>query len=143
MIIRKATAAELQFIKNYAPIVQEEATVGYATGDKLMMNDQLHYFYQTEYLALTNQGNMYGWILVGQTKTPIDPEPVGMILELYVLPAYRKKGYGELLMNSAMEYLRNQHFKKVQLNVFAGNRAKQLYEELGFKDVSTLMERPL
>ena len=39
--------------------------------------------------------------------------------------------------------LRSEGYKKVQLNVYAGNHAKQLYEKLGFKDVSTLMTKNL
>jgi ribosomal protein S18 acetylase RimI-like enzyme len=39
--------------------------------------------------------------------------------------------------------LKEKGYKKVQLNVFSGNRAKHLYQNLGFQEVSTLMEKKL
>ncbi|WP_332692258.1 GNAT family N-acetyltransferase [Halalkalibacter lacteus] len=143
MIIRRATNQERQYIQSYAPVVQQEATVGYMNGNNIMINEEVHFFYNTEYFSLENHGVLCGWILVGETKTPVEPEPIGMILELYVLPQHRKKGFGLMLMDYALGFLRKRKFKKVQLNVFAGNKAKLLYENLGFKEVSTLMERPL
>ncbi|MFC0471619.1 GNAT family N-acetyltransferase [Halalkalibacter kiskunsagensis] len=143
MIIKKATKEEQQYIQSCAPIVQQEATVGYTSGNKLMITDEVHFFYNTEYFSLEDHGLLCGWILVGETRTPAEPDPIAMILELYVLPQYRKKGFGYILMNYAMDLFRHRKFKKVQLNVFAGNKAKLLYENLGFKEVSSLMERPL
>ncbi|MEH6995148.1 GNAT family N-acetyltransferase, partial [Neobacillus drentensis] len=65
------------------------------------------------------------------------------INEMYVLPPYRKQGAAEKLCKAAFIQLRAEGHKKVQLNVYAGSDAKQLYEKLGFKDVSALMSKNL
>ncbi|KHF40145.1 GNAT family N-acetyltransferase [Halalkalibacter okhensis] len=143
MFIRRATPQEMNFIQSYAPIVQQEATLGYMNGTKLIMNEEMHYYYKAEYHALMDNYRVCGWILLGEAKTPPEYETIGMVLELYVLPPYRKKGYGQMLMEYAFDHFKKKGLKKVQLNVFAGNHAKHLYEQLGFRDVSTLMEKPL
>nr|WP_275980285.1 GNAT family N-acetyltransferase [Halalkalibacter alkaliphilus] len=107
------------------------------------MNEEMHYHYKAEYFTLLDRHRICGWILLGEAKTPVNSETMGMVLELYVLQPYRKKGFGHMLMNYALHYFKQKQLKKVQLNVFAGNHAKKLYEQMGFKDVSTLMERPL
>ncbi|WP_332632488.1 GNAT family N-acetyltransferase [Halalkalibacter flavus] len=142
MFIRRATAEELRFIQSYAPIVQQEATLGYMDG-KHVLNEEMHYHYKAEYFTLLDNHRICGWVLLGEAKTPVNSETMGMVLELYVLQPYRKKGFGHMLMNYALHYFKQKKLKKVQLNVFAGNFAKKLYEQMGFKDVSTLMERPL
>jgi ribosomal protein S18 acetylase RimI-like enzyme len=143
VVIRKATIQERQYIQSIAPVVQQEATLGYSNGNKPIITEEVHFFYKTEYFTLENHGLLCGWILAGETKTPTEVDPIGMILELYVLPHHRKRGYGQMLMNYAMNYFRQRRFKKVQLNVFTGNQAKLLYENLGFKEVSTMMEKTL
>ncbi|MDT8861936.1 GNAT family N-acetyltransferase [Alkalihalobacillus sp. MEB130] len=143
MIVRRVTGEELRFIKSYAPIVQQEATLGYMNGNSLVMNEEMIYFHKAEYLALFDHHRICGWILVGETNSPVEPDPIGMILELFVLPSYRKKGCGHTLMTNAISYFKQKNYKKVQLNVFAGNHAKKLYDQLGFKAVSTIMERPI
>lgn len=139
-MIRRATNQELQFIQDYAPMVQQEATLGYMNGNAQMINYDMVQAYKGEYHVLVKEGTLCGWVLMGETVLPYEQERVGMVLELYVLPNWRKHGCGEWLMRYALDLYRSRNFKKVQLNVFAGNHAKKLYDKLGFRDVSTLME---
>ncbi|MFC0561189.1 GNAT family N-acetyltransferase [Halalkalibacter alkalisediminis] len=141
MLIRRASNQELHFIQSYAPIVQQEATLGYMNGNAQMINYDMTQHYKGEYHVIVEKGVLCGWILIGETQMPYKEEVIGMILELYVLPRWRKHGCGEALMRYALEICKKKGFGKVQLNVFAGNNAKKLYDKLGFHDVSTMMER--
>src|SRR5699024_6747401 len=91
------------------------------------------------YLVYEENQVIKGWIGLGQSYNYFTDEMDGMILELYVLPKYRKKGIAKKLLNDACNRLKNDGFKKVQLNVYSGNPAKYLYERLGFYDVSIMM----
>ncbi len=140
-MIRRATNQELHLIQSYGPIVQQEATLGYLSGNQQGINDDMTLFYQGEYHVLIENGVVCGWILIGETNLPYEQEVIGMILEIYVIPRWRKHGCGELLMRYALDFYKRKNFKRVQLNVFAGNQAKKLYDKLGFYEVSTLMEK--
>ncbi|ARK32846.1 GNAT family N-acetyltransferase [Halalkalibacter krulwichiae] len=143
MFIRKASQVELSFIHSWAPFVQNEATVGYMDGSNMNMNAEMLTFYNGEYHVIGDKQTIFGWVLVGENVLPHEQELSGIILELFVLPKFRQFGYGKHLMTYALNYFKMKNFKKVQLNVFAGNHAKQLYEKLGFYEVSTLMERSI
>ncbi|GAE34498.1 GNAT family N-acetyltransferase [Halalkalibacter akibai] len=140
-MIRKATNLDLQMIQNHAAIVQQEATLGYMSGNPALINFDMMNHYKGEYYVIGDHQSIHGWILLGETPLPYEHEIVGMVLELYVLPQWRKHGYGKILMQYAIDFYKRKGFKRVQLNVFSGNPAKNLYDSLGFQDVSTLMER--
>ncbi|GAB4534996.1 MAG: GNAT family N-acetyltransferase [Anaerolineae bacterium] len=54
-------------------------------------------------------------------------------LGVLVLPAYRGRGVGQLLVAYALDWAGEQGLKKIVLNVFATNhRALRLYRRLGF-----------
>lgn len=95
------------------------------------------------YLIAQHGWEVMGWILLGFDQNFYQNKPVGFLYELYVFPPYRKKGVGKLLMNEAIAQLKQAGMNNVQLNVFAGNSAKKMYEKLGFKNVTTLMEKDL
>lgn len=141
MNVRIATQKEIDFIKSQASRVQVEASMGYM--NKHMPTLDMQLFYNSYYLVLTDQGLLKGWVLVGDGENPYTFERAGIILELYVFPLYRKNGYGSLLMHAALSELKQKGYRKVHLNVFRGNPARALYEKLGFKDVSSLMEKLL
>ncbi|MDF0728179.1 GNAT family N-acetyltransferase [Cytobacillus sp. S13-E01] len=143
MLIRVPTNNEVSIIRSYAKIVQEEATVGYLKQTDDVPNMDSHFVGPSYYFVLLEKRNLCGWILVGETVDPFKNQPTGIILELYILSKHRKKGYGVELMKYALATLRNKGYNKVQLNVFSGNPAHKMYKKLGFKDVSTTMERKI
>ncbi len=56
------------------------------------------------------------------------------IAGLYVLPAFRRAGYGRSLMQAALEWARAQNLRKVNLAVVTEQEpAIRLYESLGFR----------
>jgi len=145
MAIRRATAEETKQILDYSMVVMKEATVGHVKPDK-KLTEQLMLPILKEggyYLVHTENNVIQGWVGVGWQFDMYKQDLVGMIIEMYVLPAYRKRGIAEKLCIEAMRKLKEAGFKRVQLNVFAGNHAKHLYEKLGFHDVTTIMERDL
>jgi ribosomal protein S18 acetylase RimI-like enzyme len=141
--IRLAKQNELPIIKSYGKVVQVEATAGYLNQNDDTPQKESYFWGESYYFVLVEHDFICGWILVGETYHPFKKEPTGMILELYILPPYRKYGFGYQLMNTALKHFKFNGYKTVQLNVFAGNTAKNMYKKLGFKEVSTSMEKYL
>lgn len=57
-----------------------------------------------------------------------------VIHDMYVKPAYRKRGIGTRLMEKAMKRIKKRDFENVRLNVLSENvRAVCFYKKLGFK----------
>jgi len=145
MAIRKATAAETQYILKQASEVMQEATMGLVkqnpeAAQDMIVQALMHGGY---YLVYEEQGSIKGWLAVSSRYDMYADEMAGLLLELYVLPAYRNRGIAEELMNHALRQLRKEGFSRVHLNVFTGNPARLLYEKLGFHDVSLMMEKQL
>ncbi|MBY0123751.1 GNAT family N-acetyltransferase [Bacillus sp. S/N-304-OC-R1] len=145
MIIRKATEYETQKILSHSLEVTKEATVGYVDATPGKAHQIVSQFLMDGgyYLIYTNNNVIYGWIGIGKNFDYYTDEMVGFITELYVLPQYRGQGIGEKLCHAALKQLKYERYRRVQLNVFNGNRAKQLYRNLGFQEVSSIMERSL
>ncbi|WP_156291921.1 GNAT family N-acetyltransferase [Oceanobacillus salinisoli] len=142
MAIRKATYMETQQILNYALDVMNEATAGHVEGSYEKAIQLISPFLKNGgyYLIYTDGKAIQGWIGIGFSYDPYTDKTVGMIPELFVLPAYRNKGIAKKLCDEAIEHLKQMGYSNIQLNVFAGNPAKKLYEKLGFHEVYTLME---
>ncbi|MEH7180313.1 GNAT family N-acetyltransferase [Neobacillus vireti] len=145
MAIRKATYEETHSILNYHLEVLKEATMGCVTPSRKKAIEMMTPFLNGGgyYLVRVKNNAIQGWVGLGRIIDQNTDEVVGFVNEMYVLPAYRKQGVAEKLCKAAFMQLRAVGHKKVQLNVYAGNHAKHLYEKLGFKDVSTLMTKNL
>nr|WP_263326394.1 GNAT family N-acetyltransferase [Neobacillus sp. Marseille-Q6967] len=145
MTIRKATFEETQQILNYHMEVMKEATMGFVkpSRDKVMQFMAPFLEGGGYYLVRIQDHFIHGWVGIGKTVDQNTDELIGFINEMYVLPPFRNQGVGEKLCRAACKQLKAEGYKKVQLNVYAGNHAKNLYHKLGFQDVSTLMTRNL
>ncbi|MDQ0230853.1 GNAT family N-acetyltransferase [Metabacillus malikii] len=145
MEIRKANQLETQQLIHLSALVMEESSMGQVKNS--LENSQNAFMPLLNngayYLIATHHQHLCGWILIGPDFNPIHYEKTGSIISLYVYPEYRKHGIGKQLMLHALNEFRMNNYKKVQLNVFSGNPAKQLYESLGFYDISTIMEHRL
>jgi ribosomal protein S18 acetylase RimI-like enzyme len=145
MDIRIATESEIEEISTYAFSVLTEATMGFVE-PKNEYAIPLGSPFLAEggcYLVCSENNTIKGWIGIGGFLDNYSDEMVGNISEIYVIPQYRNQGIAEQLCREAIKQLKDKGFNKVQLNVYKGNRAKQLYQKLGFQEVSTLMERNL
>lgn len=142
MQYRKATETETNEILQLASRVAKEASMGYineSTNYPILM-EQFYLASGGSYIVAIDNETLAGWVLAGKSFDSINNELIGFIPELYVFPEYRNNHIGSELMKIALDEYKKNGVKKVQLNVFHGNQAKNLYERLGFQSVSTLME---
>ncbi|KKE77997.1 GNAT family N-acetyltransferase [Bacilli bacterium] len=141
MTIRKATYRETQKILDHSLEVLKEASMGYVIPTKEKARQMVLPFLSNGYYLVSIENNvMKGWIAVASTIDYYTDDTVGIIPELYVLPQYRKQGLSEKLCQEALKCLKEEGHTKVQLNVFSGNHINQLYQKLGFQEISMLME---
>ena len=70
--------------------------------------------------------------IAGFCKADIDRRQ-GKIDYLIVLREYRGKGYGDILMNWAMDLFRQCGVDQIEVKVADGNNAARFYEKYGFK----------
>lgn len=69
----------------------------------------------------------------------------GWISEVWVEPAYRKRGLAEAMVRSAIEWFKGQGIARIELQVVHGNAAAQrLYARLGFEEelVQMVLDTP-
>ncbi len=90
------------------------------------------------YLVVKEENNVMGWILIGENTDYFSLEKLGFIYELYVFPEYRGKGLSRKLMGAGIKELQK-NYSEIRLNVFAGNFAKEMYEEFGFVERQVIM----
>jgi ribosomal protein S18 acetylase RimI-like enzyme len=145
MAIRRANAVETDYILKVSGLVINESTMGYATNN-------IEYSYAM-FLPVIQNGGYYlieeesrmikGWILLTNDWNPMTGQQIGHLVQLYVFPNFRKFGIGKRLMKAAIQNLQKEGINTIQLNVFSGNPAKNLYQALGFKKISTIMELQL
>ena len=70
-------------------------------------------------------GQRAGWLHVRETREAVE------LCQLYVLPELQNRGIGSLLLGRLIEQTRRQG-KPLTLAVMKNNRARVLYERLGF-----------
>ena len=70
--------------------------------------------------------------IVGFCKTDID-RMQGKIDYLIVLQEYRGKGYGDMLMNWAIDLFKQCGVEQIEVKVVDGNSAIKFYEKYGFR----------
>lgn len=74
--------------------------------------------------------------LVGGYTTYTD-EGIGYIETLFVCPDYIGKGYGKVVLEHGLNYLKSQKVTRTELEVRRSNeRAVNLYQQYGFKEVT-------
>lgn len=62
------------------------------------------------------------------------PTKVGTLSELYIIPDYRGKGVGKMLVEKFEEYLKESGCDSIWLTVVDCNPAHQFYKKMGFVD---------
>lgn len=145
MAIRKTNQAETDYILRLSGNVVQESTAGYAPNHGWNSYEMFSSLIKNGAYYLIDEENrdLRGWILLGRDLSQLTGELTGHLFHLYVFPQHRNKGIAKKLMQTAMLDLYNLGIYTVQLNVFAGNPAKNLYKKLGFRTVSTIMEYKL
>lgn len=83
-------------------------------------------------IIMLREGMIIGTTGFGKSRMA-EMDGFGEIISIYLLPAYIGKGYGRLLLQTALDELRRQGFYKVFLWVLEENRrARLFYERFGF-----------
>ncbi len=92
------------------------------------------------YLA-EHEGETIGLVAAVIETQPADdlleciPSKGGRILELYVVPSYRKQGVGRSLIKAAEEYLARKRCAVLRIEVFEPNtNAHRFYNRIGYRD---------
>ena len=78
------------------------------------------------------------------SKPPTYSNPTGkegFIMNIYVAPSHRGKGYATSLVNQIITYLKGTDYKKVSL--VATSAGRSVYEKIGFKIKDSVMEYSL
>lgn len=97
--------------------ISQKVKDGYSTADVIQENGQIIAFSQ-----YTIEQNL------------------GKLEYLAVLPEYRNRGYGKLLMDRVLKYFKAKNIVRIELKVAYGNdNAKRFYEYYGFKLLSQNM----
>lgn len=145
MLIRRANQIETNTLLHMSVNVMSESSMDFVQNNvQSGLNIFLPFLNSGGYYLVALENTMIaGWVLIGPDFNPINIQKTASVFSLYVLPPYRKLGLGKQLMLHALHEFKNQGFQKVQLNVYTGNPAKLLYEQLGFNDISIVMELDL
>ena len=81
-------------------------------------------------------GRRAGFILSGLEQHRFLPRQSGMIYELYVEPAFRRKGLARASAREVIRRLKEERPSKLQLEIMGGNvGAELLWKSFGFKKV--------
>jgi len=77
--------------------------------------------------------------IIGYCISIIEKKHIGHIISIAILPEYRRKGSGKLLLNEAISKLMEKNVKIIKLEVSESNiPAIKMYEKLGFIKVDKI-----
>ncbi|UTR10414.1 GNAT family N-acetyltransferase [Evansella sp. LMS18] len=141
-MIMPATEVEKQFIISRAAVTAKESmgsTVDISQEKAEGLLQAALYSGASLHVTRGPDGELAGWILLGKQMDFITGKQVGFMFELYVLPPYRKKGLGKLLIQEGVGILKSRGYEEVRFNVYTANPVKEMYSRLGFKELQTIM----
>ncbi|TQR21055.1 GNAT family N-acetyltransferase [Psychrobacillus vulpis] len=84
------------------------------------------------YLIAVENNKLRGWVLLGSSKDQFTDRMNGFIYELFVIEEFRGNGISKLLMQTAIDQLKQKGYLEIRLSAFAGNHAIKQYEKMGF-----------
>lgn len=149
--IREVTALDRPFIMELSPRLAEVAELSWHSASMVQK-------FQDAYITLMlNQdegphitliaevdGLAMGFVHAREFKDSISEEACGTVPLLAVAPIAQGRGIGRLLMEEAGEWSREQGYRLLHLEVFANNaKAREFYQNLGFKPETLAMIKPL
>ncbi|WP_070119430.1 GNAT family N-acetyltransferase [Bacillus marinisedimentorum] len=145
MRIQKADDKAVQEIMGMIHRTMHEGTMGHLPeeGEKASNLVQQVLDKGAYFLAAQEEDDLAGWVLFGTNVDYFTDAHHAFIYDIYVLEKYRGRGLARKLVMEAMKEGRRQGAKEIRLNVFAGNPARKLYEEIGFDEFNILMSKNL
>ena len=137
IIIREAGKNDIQTIHQLAHVIWPHAY------KKILSQQQLHYMLELIYSELSLQKQFdagHNFLIAQENNTPIAFADYGLLKDdiyklhkIYVLSNQQGKGIGKILIDHVIEKVKEQKANALVLNVNRNNKAKQVYEHLGFK----------
>ena len=130
MTIRCAKDNELKLINKVIPKLFKEAMmVNFDLSDASLrdMSNQL-LLQGAKYYVLIEENICKGFVLIDKKTDYLEQQDYGFIYELYVFEGYRRQGV-----------TKSQHIGEVRLNVNVQNKARLLYEKVGFQERNITM----
>ena len=92
-------------------------------------------------LVAEKEGVLIGFVLLSKARFMLrSARPAGSITDIYVESGQRGRGVGSSLLGAGLAWLRARGYRRVLLNVTAGNPARRLYERVGFLPFAESME---
>ncbi|HHT7240051.1 MULTISPECIES: GNAT family N-acetyltransferase [Bacillus] len=139
-MITKANEEETKQILNYAAQSLFEGTKGncQVSTEKAIEITKPLVEKGAYYIVAKEENKVVGWILIGENVDYFSREKLGFIYELYVFSEYRGRGLSRKLMKAGIKELQEK-YSEIRLNVFAGNFAKEMYEDFGFVERQVIM----
>jgi len=80
-----------------------------------------------------NSNSAIGFTQLYPSYSSVSLQGVLILNDLYVAKPYRKHGIGEVLLNKAKAYCKENNLKGLALETATDNPAQRLYERLGWK----------
>lgn len=145
MKITFASKSDIELITQHTGQALTEGTLGHYSVENKKANLLMEKILKNngKLLVAKTKNELAGWILFGSEKDRFSDEEIGFIYEIYIFGNFRKNGYARVLMEEAMQILKHQGLKDVRLVVYKGNKAINLYEQLGFEENRIVMTKKL
>lgn len=138
--IREAT------VNDVATIVQLAQETWWPTYSPILEKEQIEYMlsviYAPEVIERQIEQHEQTFLLLLEDEQPVgfaaysqreDNTEVYKLHKLYCLPAMQGKGYGKALINEVVKQVKDTGANKLDLNVNRYNKAKGMYEKMGFE----------
>lgn len=92
------------------------------------------------------ENEIVGYIVgkIEKGKVSIVPKKIGKITDIFVLPEYRNKRIGEMLVFELMKWFRKRKIEYVEIGVHSKNKlALNFWKKFGFEEYMKIMRRKL
>jgi ribosomal protein S18 acetylase RimI-like enzyme len=97
-------------------------------------------------LVAETQNQIVGFVYCEIKKRPgmFILKKIGYIVDIFILPKFRKKGTGTILIKNAIKKFKQNKIKFVQINSLTGNKkAIRLYKKIGFKEYEKQLRKKI
>ena len=104
----------------------------------------------SDYIIVEDDDKIVGYALIEERVSPYNDyegfveEHYAFIYELVVLPEYRNKGYGKVLIDEATKWAKERKLESIELNVLNHNySARAFYDTVGFEEYQIKLRRKI